>query len=1009
MTGKGLLVRCCVRQAAGALAMFVMVLLGASGAARAEGVSDFRLDLDTGGHRSFVRDLAFTPDGHLLLSASDDKTIRVWDVANGTTLRTLRGYRGAGNDGKVFAIAVSPDGKTVAAGGYFGEGIDKPPYGDVRLFDIATGKMTEVLTGAEQSVFGLAYAPDGSEIAAASGGGYVYVWSHAADGWKPKTRLDGDSNRVARVAYALDGTRIVAITADNGVRLWDRAAGEAIDMPDAEPLRDTGLMALAVSADGKRFATGDADGNVMVFAADDGRLLATLPKQPLRIGALTFAGDRLMASCGYHCTDKHRTVVFGADGKVEREYRGHDGTVYASVQSPDGTLVATAGGLRHAIHLWDPASGKTKKVMQGAGAPVMAVGIDASAAVVAWGFANPCPDRVACPDVMGPLDHAMLLPKQDVFFEPPAPLTGDPNRFRRAVHEQAGAALRAVAGGSEELENGRLEILHDGAVAGTIDNDETTGFLHAAFTLLDKGRSLITGGSDGTLMQYDAAAGKFAGEFKGGHTGEVNALAVSEELGLMVTGSADQTLNLWNLRTREPIVSMFFAGDEWVIWMPQGYYYSSDDGDKFIGWQVNDGRRIEGRFIHGDQLKRHLWSPEMVRRAIILKSADAAVREMRPGVDRELQKLLEHRPPEFDIRVADDQSDVPEGFVAVEISGDDPAVPASEFSVLSNSIKVGDFTPRDISGPSGRKIVQVPLAEGANTIRVTGVDEQGYLTERSVVAIGKKLDKAPKKGKLYVAVIGVNDYPKLDTACGGRSCNLRFSVGDASGLLRAVAEKMAPLASEMETLVMVNRDALDQDADASAAVKAIAPAERILEPDSDTIEDELADFLDKPTVDDRTIVFVAGHGVNVDEDYYFVPTDARQDDGKWKRSSLVDWSDIQRTLERAKGMRVLMLDTCHAANAFNPSLEKESADSKLVVYSATAANSTAAEMADLRHGVFTYAVIEGLRGKANLFGDGVYLIGLGEFVSHEVARLTNAKQTPFFRLNNMANQLIALP
>ena len=44
-----------------------------------------------------------------------------------------------------------------------------------------------------------------------------------------------------------------------------------------------------------------------------------------------------------------------------------------------------------------------------------------------------------------------------------------------------------------------------------------------------------------------------------------------------------------------------------------------------------------------------------------------------------------------------------------------------------------------------------------------------------------------------------------------------------------------------------------------------------------------------------------------------------------------------------------------------------------------------------------------------LFGDGVYLLGLGEYVSHEVARLTNQKQTPFFRLNNIANALIALP
>ncbi|MBZ9741535.1 MULTISPECIES: WD40 repeat domain-containing protein [unclassified Mesorhizobium] len=78
--------------------------------ARAEDAPDFHLDLDTGGHSARVTDLAFTPDGEELVSASDDKTIRVWDWQSGVSLRTIRGYLGNGNDGKIFAVAVSPDG-----------------------------------------------------------------------------------------------------------------------------------------------------------------------------------------------------------------------------------------------------------------------------------------------------------------------------------------------------------------------------------------------------------------------------------------------------------------------------------------------------------------------------------------------------------------------------------------------------------------------------------------------------------------------------------------------------------------------------------------------------------------------------------------------------------------------------------------------------------------------------------------------------------------------------------
>lgn len=996
-------------------ALCLVLLLCGMAAAPALAAPDFALDLDTGGHRAFVKDIAFTADGQYLVSASDDKTIRIWDWESGVTLRTLRGYVGPGNDGKIFALAVSPDGSTIAAGGYFGAGIgDRPPYGDVRLFDFSTGRTKAVLKGPQLAIYDVAFSPDGDYLAAGGGDGFVFVWRRddtEANGWKPLSKLDADSWHIQHVAFVGDG-RLVATTTDNGIRLWEMPSGTEIPLDAAEPLRDQPVMALAISPDGTRFATGSGDGMVQVWNAADGSLVTAMPKQDYLIGSLTFAADgqRLVASCGYHCTDKYRTIGWTvSDGKEAVEFRGHDGTVYASASSPDGRLVATAGGTHHFIRLWDPLTGEEKHVLQGAGEPVMSVGIAPDGSSIAWGVANPCPDRVSCPEVMGELSRKLDLPTPDRFFEYPAPVA-DAAGYRRAVLDVDGWSLKAVPGGPEKLENGVLDVSRDGKPVSAIENDATNGYLHAAFTLLGGGTRLITGGNDGTLIEYDSATGRQAGEFRGGHTGEINAIAVSEKAGLMVTGSADQTVRLWNLKTRELIVSMFFAGKEFVIWMPQGYYYSSDDGDKLIGWHVNQGREREGRFVRAGQLKKYLWSPEMVRRAIILKSAAGAVAEMRPGVDNELQRLLEKRPPEFDVRLADDQNGVPDGFVAVEITGaEESGTDVSDFSILSNSRNVGDFAARSISGDGRKAVIQVPVDTGQNTITITGVNEYGYLTERSVVALAKKVEEKPR-GKLYVVVVGANKYPFLETDCSGRSCDLRYPVADAGEFLRVVAEKSAPLFSGIEALVLVNREALDENADLAQALEKIAGLDAIMEPESDNVGDQIADFLDKPTANDTTIVFVAGHGINIDEDYYFIPSDGRKSGpDKWKRSSLVDWEDIQKAVDRAEGIRFMLLDTCHAANAFNPRLEKDAADARIVVFSATAANSTAAELPELGHGVFTYSVLEGLRGKANTSGDGVRLLGLADFIYREVTKITSEKQKPFYYISSMENILLARP
>lgn len=1004
-------------RARGLLLLAAAVLaMAAPGSAPAAGEPPLhQLTLDSGGHRAFVNDIAFSPDGELLVSASDDKTVRVWDWRAGVTLRTLRHQIGDGNEGKVFAVAVSPDGGTIATGGYFGPGIgDAPPYGDIRLFDLKTGRIRAVLKGLEQAVLDIAFSPDGAFLAAGGDDGFVQVWRRDAaqdTGWALHGTLDADSWRVREVAFALGGKRLAVATADNGARLFDMEDGSEIEMPEAEALRDAQLSAMAVSPDGETFATGDDSGEIHLWRAADGSLAATLPSRGHRIGALAFAGDgaRLVASCGYRCDGDWAVAVFSlaAPQAPPLLYAGHDNTVYAAATAPEG-LVATAGGDRHEIHVWNPQTGEARRIMHGTGAPVTAVGVSADGGVVAWGTQNPCPGEDACPDRMGALEAEFLLPTPDRGFESPTPLGAGGEAFRRAAIEDGEWTLRHAEGGENRLPNAVLEILRGGEIVRRIENDATNGYLHGAYTLLSDGSHLVTGGSDGTLIAYERETGRFAGEFAGGHFGAVTAMAEAPAAHLLVTGGADQTVRLWNLQTKTLVASLFASGEDWIVWTPQGYFYSSPNGDALVGWHINQGQDKEGRYIKARQLRQHLNSPEIVRRAILTGDPAGAARELR-GTDRQLEQLLQRKPPEFEARVVETDPPAAEGYVAVEIVGADEAgAGVAAFSVLANDRRIAELAPR--AAGDGRMVIEVPVGEGENEILISGVNEFGYVTERGVKALAKKTASEKPKGKLYVVAVGINDYPHLATDCGGRSCDLRFPVADAAEFLRVVAERTAPLHAQMEALLLVNREALETNATLAGEIARIVDDARIVEPEARTVRDEITDFLDLPGPDDTTIVFIAGHGINVDEDYYVVPTDARKQDGdRWRRSSLVAWSDIQEAIERAKGRRFMLLDTCHAAGAFNAKLEKEAADARIVVLAATAANNTAAELGELGHGAFTWSVIEGLRGAANTGGDGVRILGLSDYVDREVRRLTADRQQPFYHLPRTENFLVARP
>ena len=174
------------------------------------------LVLDPGAHTGFVKAMAFSEDGTRLVTFSEDKTIRVWDLETGLTTKTIYLPNGPGHEGALTAGALSRDGKTIAASGIsFGLG----KFGMiVYIISAETGEVLRTVTGHKNPVTSLDFSADGKLLASSSYDGTVAITTVTTG--KPAGQLVGHTSGVNKVRFHPKDQRLLTGSGDNSARIW---------------------------------------------------------------------------------------------------------------------------------------------------------------------------------------------------------------------------------------------------------------------------------------------------------------------------------------------------------------------------------------------------------------------------------------------------------------------------------------------------------------------------------------------------------------------------------------------------------------------------------------------------------------------------------------------------------------------------------------------------------------------------------------------------------------------
>jgi len=947
-------------------------------------------------HQGGVNVVKLTKDGQTIVTGGEDKLMKVWTIT-GDTIKTIRGFKSA-----IKNFGISPDAKRIVSGGGKSNGVE------VLLIDLEKGKIID----------------DALNHIKGSGAALVYT----------KVLLTGFAvvGNIAKGNVGKGMTTIFVMTYSNIEFTND---GSKI-------LLSQNLFVPFIAGKGEEEDTGSSSISIVELSADRNQFGEV--SKPIR---WPIANPRAVAVFNQDQTkvitnDKNAIKIFDIENADFPEPGNKEATLYVppvikEIQniskntnwielSPDYQTIVSSDESRN-IKLWDYASGRKIRNLEGYVQPVLAVDVmpDGKHLLVGSQDRNMTLWNLTTGQLVRTFDRSSDINHIDISADGKYILTTAINTdFCKLWNFKTGRLLRSFLDKkhviwskfSKENDDHILTATEDGTLKiWSIKENKVKKKPKVDYkTLEDKYRREDYAVS---FEGYSLTVTKAGSEYlTAAQKGIITDAVFSLDTKYLITTNESGVISLYDLATKKRSVSMALIGEnDFITYTTDLYYTSSKAAAKAIAF------KSENQVLPFEQLELKYNRPDIIVKRLGYAS-QKLVDSYKAAYDRRLKRLgfsASDFGNTFDFpTLSIDYSQIPlateDATLSFKIKAKDQSSKLDRLQIYANGVPVFGSKGIDVSGLFTSELereVSFKLAAGSNEIKVTAINSNGLESIPQTFEIMYNRDYF--KPNLYLVSIGVSDYRQS-------AYNLAFAAKDAQDIVTTLTGSSAY--ENIYSKIIVNADATNDN------IKSIRS------------------FVEQAGVDDVVMIFIAGHGVlDSNYTYYFATYNidfSNPANGGLPYEALeniIDGIDCRN--------KILLMDTCHSGELDDSDVEDAVADTKkpgsvafrstgtiiklkentfglqntlelskslfgdmkkgtgATVISAAGGTEFAAEGVNSKNGLFTASFIEGIKTRrADWNRDRRYTVSeMRNFVSTQVIKKSGGKQVPTSREENLQN------